>query len=180
MPVTITRTGQIKLNLEGAAKAVADAAIKHMRERIAEGVDARGSQFAEYSPLVQEQFAAIGEPTTPAVRLSKLVEGLRVVSIQIDTNGLVKVTFGVTGASASRPRPPPWVLSSTKTPEQRARALEGWRAAAHRPAEPLSDAAKVAITASTGPNRAARILIGISPEGMEEIRQVLQRFPIFQ
>lgn len=181
MPVTIQRSGTILVDDKGAAKAVAQAALKRVVARLKSGVGADGNALPEYSPLVREQREAIGLSTKAGVSSTgALLDDLQVLDVT-STGGVTTITIGAgNGSSTNTPRPPPYVFSSRNTSAEKAKALARWRAAPKRVTQSPPHALLIEYLSEGGQGRPARALLGLSPEDQREILAELERFPLFK
>lgn len=182
MPVRVTGSWKIEIDLAAAVKPMADAILSRVIERTeVQGLDASGAALPEYSPLYRAQLEAIGQSTTPTmIRSGALMRDLKIISAEV-TGDKVRIVIGVgEGSSMDVPRPPPWVFSSKQTAKQRASALERWRASSKtpRPSKPHSEL--VADLAEPVNGRHARRIMGLSAEDMRLLVAVLERAKIMK
>lgn len=179
MPITVRRTGKITIDENAAARALVQAVMKHMQSRVRAGVDARDRPFAPYSPLVQKQRAATGQPTDVELRSSGgLMNDLLLLRTEV-RSGVITLTFGAgTGTSPQTPRPPPWVFIGT--PEQQSKALDRWRNAAKKTTSSPPHDQLLALLVRGDGRRPPRDILGVSPRGTSEIVKAIESAPVFK
>lgn len=178
--VTVRRRGKIRVELSEAVQRAADAVVLHILRRTGRGLDASDSPLPAYSPLYRQQLAAIGESTTPDMRLTG--ELMRRIKLQRTTtkSGVVRMHFGPGGARLPRVALPPWwCFDLRKTPEQRAKALARWRRS--RKSAKAKSAALVVMSLAKGVRgRGRRRVLGISPSGARDIKATIEASRIFK
>lgn len=178
--ITVRRRGKIKIDTTAAIKAVGDAIVLHILRRTNQRRDVNDAALAPYSELYQKQLAIMNESTAADLRLTgEMMRSVRLLRVTTK-DGKTVLTFGPGDKRITpTPRPPPWVFDRKKTPEGRARALDGWLSSRKKRARRLPASLIMSWLAKGVGGRPPRRVLGVSPRGMPEVVRAFEMAGIF-
>lgn len=168
MTVKVTTTGRITIDLGRAAKVLTPLIVGHIVDRVGKGLDTSGKPFAGYAPLTKDRLARMGEDASHVdLRLTGgLINSVKLLKKEILDGLVLEMTFGPDTGTSPQVAPPPKLTKSGKPSKAKPRAKRtGRRGPPHN---------VLGAWLQNGTSRMpARPWLGISPDGMDQIRDAL-------